>query len=100
MPNVWIEWCFWYVSLPFGFVENGDFLPGKHNCLWCLITSSELKIPLDVRGRKVTRSLDTLWSDNRRFQEAGGNITKAKLFNNVIGEPILDIPLDNVRCFW
>lgn len=40
-----------------------------------------------------------LYDDHQRLlYEAGGDISKAKFFNNVIGDPILDIPLENVKC--
>ena len=59
--------------------------PGRHNCLWCLIPSSSLKVPLAVRGRFKARSLDSLKSGHKEFLSAGGgDIRKAKLFNNVI----------------
>ena len=71
--------------------------PGRHNCLWCLIPSSSLKVPLAVRGRFAERSLDSLKSDHGRFlAEGGGDIRKAKLFKNVIEDYFFDIPLENV----
>ena len=72
-------------------------LPGRHNCLWCLIPSSSLKVPLEVRGRFKERSLDSLKSDHSKFlSDGGGDIRKAKFFNNVIEEYFFDIPLENV----
>ena len=71
--------------------------PGRHNCLWCSIPSSSLKVPLAVRGRFAGRSLDSLKSDHSRFlAEGGGDIRKAKLFNNVIEDYFFDVPLENV----
>lgn len=43
------------------------------------------------------RTLDTLREDLRRFTDSGGDIKFAKLYNNVIGETLLDIPLDMVK---
>ena len=71
---------------------------GWHNCLWCLITSGQLKTPLEVRGRQQARTLQSLHQDHRRFTQQGdGDTNKAKLYNNVIMEPLLEIPLSNVR---
>lgn len=74
-----------------------ELVSGRHNCLWCLITSNQLKIPLAQRGRMAERNLGLLHDDHQRFlSEVGGDLSKAKHYNNVIGEPILEIPLDNV----
>ena len=71
---------------------------GRHNCLWCHITSSCLAKPLAERGRYKERTLETLQSDHKKFISiAGGNLKKAKEFNNVIGDYFFDIPLENVR---
>jgi hypothetical protein len=76
----------------------GDFycIIGRHCCLWCHITSADLKKPLSERGRHPERSLETLQSDLQRFTASGGDIAKAKLHNNVIAPIMLDIPLDKV----
>ena len=70
---------------------------GRHNCLWCTITSARLKEPLHVRGRQPTRTLGTIKADNQLFIAAGGHLKNAKHFNNCIREPLLSIPLDHVR---
>lgn len=69
---------------------------GRHCCLWCLITQSDLKIPLEKRGRFPERSVQSLREDNHRFTESGGNLKHAKLFNNCIGEPLFNISLEKV----
>ena len=70
---------------------------GRHNCLWCHITSSNLKVPLEKRGCCTPRSLETLQADYKLFMSAGGgNIKLAKLYNNVIEPYFFDIPLENV----
>jgi len=66
--------------------------------LWCLIPKSKLAEPKDERGSFAARSLDSLKADHARFTSQGhGKLSQAKNYNNVIGETILDIPLDNVR---
>lgn len=69
---------------------------GRHNCLWCTIRSSDLKTPLQVRGRSPARSLESLRSDHQKFVNAGSQLKQAKEFNNAIHEPFFDIPLDQV----
>ena len=71
---------------------------GRHNCLWCTIRNTELRIPLHVRGRSPARTLNSIKEDNKRFVEAGNDLKKAKDFNNAISEPFFDIPLDQVSC--
>lgn len=67
---------------------------GRHNCLWCLITSSQLAEPLATRGPIANRTLETLREDHSRFMSRGhGNLKQAK---NVIGDILFDIPLENV----
>ncbi len=74
---------------------------GRHNCLWCHITSADLSIPLAKRGPSAPRSLQTLKDDHSRFTSQGhGDLKVAKLYNNVIGKTIFDIPLDNVRMYF
>ncbi len=34
------------------------------------------------------------------MSKAGGNLKQAKHFNNVIGDYIFDIPLENVSVYW
>ena len=70
---------------------------GRHCCLWCTIPSSQLKVPLQQRGRFPARSLETLKSDYADFVSTGYDPKQAKECNNVIGEYIFDIPLENVQ---
>ena len=67
---------------------------GSHCCLWCTIPSSKLKIPLQRRGKFPIRTLETLESDYAAFISKGCDPKHA--CNNVIGEYIFDIPLENV----
>ena len=70
---------------------------GRHNCLWCHIVSGQLAVPPAARGQCRERTVETLRKDYEGFVAAGGDLKVAKLHNNVIGECILDIPLDNVK---
>jgi hypothetical protein len=47
-----------------------------------------------IRGPVTLRTAATLKSDLGRFNADGGNIKKAKLFNNVIRESLFPISLD------
>nr|XP_047124046.1 uncharacterized protein LOC124806864 [Hydra vulgaris] len=68
---------------------------GRHCCLFCEITSSEMQLNTENRNRQINlRTLQTLKSDYERFKNNGGNIKNAKKFNNVIDEPLFDIPID------
>ena len=67
--------------------------PGRHPCIWCLIKSANMKIPLSSRGAATKRTVQGIKDDHQRFLAAGGDITIAKEFNNCILEPLFDIPL-------
>ena len=70
-------------------------LTGRHCCLWCHITSQQLK--LDPSSVNVTlRSLDTLTDDHRAFVAAGGDVSKVKEFNNALYEPFFDLCIEQV----
>lgn len=72
-------------------------LVGRHLCLWCLITSSDLKIPRAKRKNKYPlRTLESLRADYQSFMASGGELKDAKDHNNVIGECFFNIPLENV----
>ena len=79
-----------------GYRDQLSCISGRHCCLWCHITSADLKKPLSVRGKCSERSLATLQQDHNNFMANGGDIAKAKLFNNAIAPIMLDIPLDKV----
>lgn len=71
---------------------------GRHCCLWCTVTYSDLQKPLSARGKSPARTLATMEQDYLEFLSKGsGDINKAKDFNNVIRPPIFDIPLDMVK---
>ena len=74
---------------------------GRHFCLKCTATASVAKLSPQARpaGEKPQlRTLATLAENFRLFQEAGSIMAKAKLFKNVIAEPIFRISLDQVCC--
>ena len=70
---------------------------GRHCCLWCTVTSKELKTPCEVRGHSPLQTLETMKSDLEHFETAGSDVSKAKLFNNVISPCLFDISLDQVN---
>lgn len=69
-------------------------LIGRHCCLWCLIKSEELKNP---PANVPSRSTGSILSDHRSFIADGGNLKRAKNFNNCVREPFFKIPLNQVR---
>ncbi|XP_071944865.1 uncharacterized protein [Antedon mediterranea] len=60
---------------------------GRHYCLYCHHCKSSLGDP---------RSLETLRRDLERFQDDGNRLHRAKFFNNVVANIILNIPLNQV----
>ena len=72
------------------------YLSGRHCCPWCVVTSEPLKIPRANRQISL-RSLETLSQKHTSFLNNGGNIKKAKLYENVIGAAFFDITLTQVR---
>ena len=69
-------------------------LTGRHCCLWCNISTTDMALAPSSRGPVTLRTSATLESDLARFNADGGNIEKAKLFNNVIRESLFPISLD------
>ena len=75
---------------------------GRHCCLWCTVTSAQLKIPLcdwkklPEKHRPKPRTLSSLKEDHGKFIAAGDDLSKAKEHNNVIRPAIFDIPLEQV----
>ena len=70
---------------------------GRHCCIWCEISSEQLKIPLERRGSIQARTLESLKRDYERFVQNGANVKNAKLYNNVIHEYLWAIPIDQVH---
>ncbi len=68
---------------------------GRHNCLWCLVTSEQLRSP---PANIPSRSTDSIIQDHQRFLAAGGKLKNVKHFNNCVREPFFKgIPLNHVR---
>ena len=64
--------------------------PGCHCCLWCTIRGDQLKLPPGDHGQKdiQLRTTDSILSDHGKFVADGERLKRAKLFNNVIHEPL------------
>ena len=71
-------------------------LPCRHSCLWCLIKSNDMRIPLSSRGDSARRTVQGMVADNERFVKAGGDIWMAREYNNCIAKPFFDIPISQV----
>ena len=68
---------------------------GRHCCLWCLVTSDELKSP---PNSVACRSVAGILADFSNFQTAGGDLKRAKEFSNCVRETFFKgIPLTQVR---
>ena len=78
-----------------------SLIVGRHFCLKCSITTGSAEILQDQRSpqqRGRLHTLDTLASDYERFvTEGNGDISNAKLYNNVITQPVFGLPLDHVK---
>ena len=70
---------------------------GTHCCLWCGILSDQLHLPRKVIGYCKERLLQSFKEDQEVFVAAGGDLQKAKEFNNVITPYLFGSPLDQVR---
>ena len=72
-------------------------ITGRHPCLWCIILALQMHLARDERRAVQERTLEHLKKTLQKFQtEGNGDIKKAKDYFNVIHEPLLDIPLDQV----
>jgi len=70
---------------------------GRYPCLWCLILATEMHLPKNQRTQHQERTLRGMQEHLKDFKDKGdGNLKKAKLFFNVIHEPLLEIPIDQV----
>ena len=73
------------------------FTLGTYPCLWCLILGTAMHLPKNQRGEAQKRTLDGMREHLREFKDKGrGDLKKAKSFFNVIYEPLLEIPIDQV----
>ena len=55
-----------------------------------------MRIPLSSRGESTRRTVQGIIDDHERFVNAGGDIRKAKEYNNCIAKPFFDIPISQV----
>lgn len=69
---------------------------GRHCCLFCTVTSQEMQLPIEQQNNKQVRTLESLNFDLENFQREGGDVKKAKFFNNVIHKRYFNVPLDQV----
>ena len=71
---------------------------GHHPCIWCTILTVEMTLTKEKRRRVMTRTLQHLEEQLNDFKEKGrGDLKNAENFFNVIHEPLLNIPVDQVR---
>lgn len=90
-----------YKSVLTNKIDTKYLFIGRHCCLWCTISSDQMKIARHIRERDCSitlRSLSTLAQCYNEFlAKSGGNLKKAKFHNNVINEAFFDIPLSQVN---
>ena len=73
---------------------------GRHCCLYCEVSSEEMKKPLNQRRRSPSRTLDSLQRDYLQFSnQGGGNLKNAKHHNNVIASTLFNIPISQVYTY-
>lgn len=71
--------------------------PGRHCCLWCLISQDQLKVAPDIRGPVQLRTIQGICSDHKRFEEAGSILKNVKKFHNCLNPPFFsNFPLSQV----
>ena len=71
---------------------------GVRPCLHCHTTKSATAQPSEARpqGDREPRTLASLATDYNGFEAAGGQLPRAKFYNNVVRRPILPIPIRHV----
>ena len=68
---------------------------GTHPCLYCTASKTQIQTPPQFNEGNITqRSLHNIKRDNMRYRNSSKHI--AKLHNNAIRRPLLDIELDQV----
>ena len=74
---------------------------GKHPCLWCTATTDQIQLHPSKRKECATvRTLKSMEADLNTFRTTlNGQISRAKEANNVIDEPLFDIPLNQVNIY-
>ena len=56
-----------------------------------------MKVPLSCRGPSTRRTVEGILDDHQTFLSAGGDLKKAKQFNNCMSEPFFKIPISQVH---
>ena len=56
-----------------------------------------MKVPLSCRGPSTRRTVEGILDDHQTFLSAGGDLKKAKQFNNCMSEPFSKIPISPVH---
>ncbi|XP_048584892.1 uncharacterized protein LOC116615474 [Nematostella vectensis] len=75
-------------------------MTGRHPCLWCEIAAADMKLPPEERPPAPKRTLESFRHNLREFREKGkSDLKRAKEYCNVIHEPLLDIPISQVKGF-
>ena len=70
---------------------------GVHPCLFCTASKTDIHMPPQFTENNFTqRSLCQIKRDYSKYKHAGKQKSNAKMFNNVIRKPILDIELEQV----
>ena len=81
--------------MPLSSVESQVSQP----CTEELTTANDDQPSSKTRKASTLRSLKSLNDDHSKFlQEGGGDLEKAKQYNNAIGTPFFSIPVDQVSC--
>ena len=70
---------------------------GRHSCLWCLITSTEMNTPKSNRQSSQKRTFENLQQHLNDYRSNGSNPKTAKHYFNVIEEYYFNVPIENVR---
>jgi len=65
---------------------------GKHCCLWCLTPQDKSSLHL--------RTTQSIADDYGKFTASGGNLKRAKLFNNAIREPLDQVTDTKIICIY
>ena len=70
---------------------------GTHPCLYCTASKGQIHMPPAFCDGNITqRSLTEIRQDYRRYVRSGKKKTTAKLHNNVIRKPIVEVDLNQV----
>ncbi|KAJ8018005.1 hypothetical protein HOLleu_44243 [Holothuria leucospilota] len=71
---------------------------GRHCCLRCNTTKLQMRQPPTSQSNIIeARTLETLQWDLQNFRNDGSKPDRTKTLNNVIEEPLFNIPLDQLK---